>query len=263
MWFQNAEEFKSEMGHNRDGLWLPRVTKILDVKSKPALEMFLKEVGDFERAEDIKNKSAEEGSLVHEMVQKVARGLKVDIPTEIAPAVAAFREFAEARGIELHPDFIERPVTSFKNRYTGTIDALASIDGKWGVLDIKTSSGFYREYNLQTAAYVTALQEPEMRTALALPQDIETRWILRVNQHRICRACKSVLREKGGHSRVKNGRSNEPVCAADSHDWGDMEGDVELREFPYYYGDVKAFLAAKTLWEWEHSWWLKQIGYIK
>ena len=42
-----------------------------------------------------------------------------------------------------------------------------------------------------------------------------------------------------------------------------MEGDVELKEFPYYYSDVKAFLAAKTLWEWEHVFWLKKIGYLR
>src|SRR3989344_950939 len=144
MWYKDAEEFKAEMGHNRDGTWYPRVTKILDVKSKPALDMFFKEVGTYQAAEDIKNKSALEGSLVHEVVQKVATGQAVDIPKEIEPAVRMFEEFSHRRGIVFHPDFIEKPVTSLKNRYTGTVDALASVDGKFGVLDIKTATGFYR-----------------------------------------------------------------------------------------------------------------------
>lgn len=263
MWFKDAAEFKSEMGHDRDGMWFPRVTKILDVKSKPALEMFFKEMGSYESAQDVKNKSAEEGSLVHKTVQKVALGEEVDVPKEIEPAVSSFCRFYIARGIHFHPEFIERPIVSFKNRYAGTVDALASIDGKFGVLDIKTSTGFYREYNLQTAAYLLALQEWEAKQALALPRDIETRWILRIDQQRVCRQCGSRLREKGGRNKIRNGKSNGgAVCEDDVHEWGDMEGEVELREFPYYRHDIKAFLAAKTLWEWEHSYWLRQVGYL-
>jgi len=262
MWFDNAEQFKKEGGHEIDGVWYPRVTKILDVKSKPALEAFFREMGSYESAEDVKNKSAKEGSLVHEVVQKVATGQEVDIPKEIAPAVNKFAEFSEARGIFFHPEFIERPVVSFKNRYAGTVDALATIDGKFGVLDIKTSTGFYREYNLQTAAYVLALQEEELKRSLELPRDIETRWILRINQHRVCLKCRATLREKGGRSKVRSNRAPANVCLGDEHEWGEVEGDVELKEFPYYYSDIKAFLAAKTLWEWEHVFWLKQIGYL-
>ena len=261
MWYKDASEFMAEMGHNRDGTWYPRVTKILDVKSKPALEIFMREVGSYEAAEDIKNKSAEEGSLVHEVVQKVATGKPVNVPASIAPAVAAFQDFASKRGIQMHPDFIERPVISSKNRYTGTVDALAEIDSKFGVLDIKTSTGFYREYNLQTAAYVSAIQEPDSMRILALPRPIETRWILRVNQHRICTKCKATLREKGGRNKIRNANIASS-CPEDAHEWGEVEGDVELKEFPYYYADVKAFLAAKTLWEWEHSYWLRQVGYL-
>jgi ssDNA-binding Zn-finger/Zn-ribbon topoisomerase 1 len=261
MWYKDASEFMAEMGHNREDRWFPRVTKILDVKSKPALDAFFKEMGSYESAEEVKNKSAKEGSLVHEVVQKVAIAEPVDIPDSIAPAVAAFTEFSARRGIQLHPDFIERAVTSEKNRYTGTVDALAEIDGKFGVLDIKTSTGFFREYNLQTAAYVLALQEYETMKALRVPRNIETRWILRINQHKVCIACKATLREKGGRNKVRtNGKKK--VCAEDAHEWGALEGDVELREFPYYYGDIKAFLAAKTLWEWEHSYWLRQVGYL-
>lgn len=251
----------AEMGHDRDGTWYPRVTKILDVKSKPALEIFMREVGSYEAAEEIKNKSAEEGSLVHEVVQKIAVGEAVDIPPEIRPAVEMFQEFAQKRGVVLYPEFIERPVISARNRYTGTIDALAEVDGKFGVLDIKTSTGFYREYNLQTAAYVSAIQEPDSMRILALSRPIETRWILRVNQHRICAKCKATLREKGGRTKIRNAKTASS-CPEDAHEWGELEGDVELKEFPYYYGDIKAFLAAKTLWEWEHNWWLRQVGYL-
>lgn len=273
MWFRDAEHFKSISGHEVNGVWYPRVTKILDVKSKPALEFFLKEMESYSAAEDVKNKSAEEGSLVHEIVQKVAVGEEVEIPKEIEPAVLGFKEFSEERNIVFHPEFIERPIWSAKNRYAGTIDALCTIDGKFGVLDIKTSPSFYPEYNLQTAAYFSALNEFEVKQALLLPREVQTRWILRINQHKICQKCGSTLREKGGRSKVRNGKNGNGsaswrnngklVCKNSDHEWGATVGDIELKEFPYYFKDIKAFLAAKTLWEWENDYWLRQVGYLR
>lgn len=258
----DANDFKAKNGYEINGSWFPRVTKILDVKAKPALQAFFREMGSFEAAEAVKDRSAVQGSLVHEIIQRLALGDTISVPEEVRPAADAFLVFNRERNIHFHPEFIERQVWSARNRYAGTVDALASIDGKFGVLDIKTSTGFFPEYNLQTAAYVSALQEYEVKNALALPREIETRWILRVDQHRVCKTCGSRLREKGGRSKVRLGKANgTQPCQESEHAWGNLEGDVELKEFPYYFNDVKAFLAAKTLWEWENNYWLRQIGY--
>jgi len=263
-WYRNAEHFKGVSGHEVEGVWYPRVTKILDVKSKPALDYFFKEMESYAAAESVKNKSAEEGTLLHKTVQGLMVGEPVEVPKEIEPAVSAFQKFNEERGIFFHPEFIEKQIWSSRHRYAGTVDALATIDGKFGVLDIKTSPAFYPEYNLQTAAYLEALREYEVSRALSLPREIETRWILRINQHKICKKCGATLREKGGRTKIKNGKPNGiKFCKEDEHKWGKTVGDVELKEFPYYYKDVKAFLAAKTLWEWENDYWLRQIGYLR
>src|SRR3989338_528236 len=269
-WFKDAEHFKSVCGYEINGGWYPRVTQILSIKAKPALEFFFKEVGSYAAADDIKTKSAEEGTLVHETIQKLAVGEAIAVPKEIEPAASAFKEFQEKNQIFFHPEYVESRVWSNLHRYSGTVDALATIGGKFGVLDIKTSTGFYPEYNLQTAAYVLALQENDLKRALALPRDIETRWILRVDQQKKCLRCGASLREKGGRNKVRTARVNgsngngNGHCGAshEDHYWGPMEGIVELREFPYYFKDIKAFLAAKTLWEWENDYWLKQVGYL-
>ena len=263
MYYANAEKFKSENGYEVNGIWYPRVTKIVSIKSKPGLDNFFKEIGDYSSAENIKNKSAEEGSLVHNTIEKMILGEQVDIPEEIGPAVASFQKFKEEKKIIFDPKFIELRFWSPRHRYSGTADALVAINGKFGVLDIKTSSGFWPEYNLQTAAYVSALQEFDTKRSLAIPRDIETRWILRINQHRICAKCGAVLREKGGRSKIKNGRGGLFVCENEKHEWGGLEGETELREFPYLYKDTRAFMAAKILWEWENDYWLRQIGYLK
>ena len=264
MWYQDAQEFKTANGYEINGAWYPRVTRILEIKSKPGLDAFFKEVGDYSSIEEIKNRSAAEGTLVHETVQQLLTGKAIAVPEEIKPAVEAFLRFNEKKQIIFHPEYIERQVRSLRHRYAGTVDALATVGGKFGVLDIKTSTGFYPEYNLQTAAYASALQEFLVGKELALPRGIETRWILRINQHRVCRVCAALLREKGGRSKVRASKLHGPaLCVDGQHEWGAMEGDVEIKEFPEAHGDMRAFVAAKTLWEWEHAYWLKRIGYAQ
>jgi len=106
-----------------------------------------------------------------------------------------------------------------------------------------------------------------LRRAPVAPKDLKYRQYrdrLRVNFRNIF---EEAFGEIDGFQGPIN-RVNRPLFvfgtngAEDAHEWGPTEGDVELREFPYYYGDIKAFLAAKTLWEWEHNWWLKQMGYL-
>jgi len=263
MRYKDLTEFKETTGHEIAGIWYPRVTKILEVKSKPALQNFFREVGDYASVESIKNKSAEEGTLLHKTIQDYLQGKLTEIPESVKGAVTAFQKFNESKDIILHPEFVERPVWSIRHRYSGTVDALATIDGKFGVLDIKTSTGFYPEYNLQTSAYASALREFEIKKRLGLAHEIETRWILRIDQQRSCRKCGASLREKGGRKKIRFGRvGKSAVCPEDEHEWGEMKGEVAIREFPYYYKDFRAFVAAKILWEWENDYWLKQAGYL-
>ncbi|MEK7642862.1 MAG: hypothetical protein AAB372_00190 [Patescibacteria group bacterium] len=263
MRYADAKDFQDQNGYIIDGVWYPRVTRILEVKSKPGLQGFFIEMGSFEAAEAVKNKSAEHGSLVHEVVQSLAVGNDVEVPEEVRPAAEAFREYYEMRGIHFHPEYIEKQVWSGIHRYAGTVDALAEIDGKFGVLDIKTSIGFYPEYNLQTAAYVQALTEPRVRDALGLPRPIETRWILRIDQYQQCTECIAKRRDKGGRVKIRSGTGKpENYCKENEHTWGPVIGDIELREFPYFYYDIKAFNAAKTLWEWENNYWLRNAKYL-
>jgi hypothetical protein len=111
----------------------------------------------------------------------------------------------------------------------------------------------YRDYNLQTSAYIAAMKDQV--------KGLETRWILRIDQVRTCKKCKATMRSKGGRDKIrydKNGRTAAEKC---EHDWGPMTGLVEIQEFPYWHEDFHAFLGAKRLWEWENEYWLKKIGY--
>ena len=249
MFFSNKDQFKELSGYEINGIWYPRVTRIVGIKAKPALYRFYAEMENFAQGEEVKKKSASEGTLIHEYAEKMLKGEIIkEIPDSIKPAMEALSKFLSEINIQVDSDFVERRVISHKQRYAGTIDSLALINGRIGVLDIKTSAAIYRDYTLQTSAYVAALREEG--------KNIQTQWILRIDQIRKCLFCSATLREKGGRKKIKGGKQN---C---DHKWSEIIGEVELKEFPYWQENYEAFLAAKKLWEWDNQYWLKQIGYL-
>ena len=249
--FKSEEDFKAQNGYDIEGLWYPRVTRIVDMKAKPALYRFYGDVG-FENGQRISQQSAQEGTAVHEAVERLLIGEKAGtVPLQIAPSIYAFLDFFRKNKIEVDPAHVERRIVNQEHRYAGTIDTMATIGGKFGVLDIKTSEAVYRDYGIQTAAYMDSLVRE-------FPQ-LETRWILRVDQFQTCKNCHATLRTKGGRAKLKkNGRD---ACSELAHDFDAPKGVVELVELPGWQDDFKAFLGAKALWEWEHADWLRRIGY--
>ena len=257
MWDNSSpDKFKEANGYEIEGIWYPRVTSILNIKAKPALYRYYAELDNFAEAERIKDQSADEGTRVHEAAEAILTGQAVDIDEDIKPSIVAFRKFLDTRNIEVDPEWVERRVVNYNDRYAGTADAMALIDGKFGVMDIKTSQGIYRDYNLQTAAYFPPLLE-NFRT-------LQTRWILRIDQNQKCFICGATRRTKGGREKIRPPypRVNGLDYRNCNHGWGDLEGVIEMREFPYWQDDYQAFLGAKKLWEWEHSPLLRKVGYL-
>ncbi len=244
MWYQGIDNFKDENGYEIDGIWYPRVTAIVSIKAKPALYAFYAGLPDFKTGEDIKNKSAEEGTLLHETVEAILRNEPIVIPEQVKPAITAFMDFYKNNDLVAHK--IEERVVSQKHHFAGTMDVLAELNGVLGVLDIKTSVAIYRDYSMQTSAYIEALSEDKTIPPL-------TRWILRLDQSKHCLKCSATLRDKGGRVKI---RGEKVRC---DHEWGPMKGEVELKELKTFESDIKAFLACKSLWEWENEYWLKKI----
>ena len=102
MFYKDAEEFKQTNGYTIDGIWYPRVTKILEIKSKSGLDMFFKEVDSYAMVEAVKTRSALEGSMVHAAIQGLLTGGAPLISPEIAPAINSFQQFNANKGIVFH-----------------------------------------------------------------------------------------------------------------------------------------------------------------
>lgn len=245
MWYSNVENFKNANGYTIDGIWYPRVTSIIGIKAKPALYMYYAGLPSFKVGEAIKTRSAEEGTLLHETIEAILRKEQVAVPEHIKPAVNSFLEFYNQH--DIIPLKIEEQVVSKKHGYAGTIDILAEVDGQVGILDIKTSLAIYRDYGMQTAAYVEAFKEDPNIPEL-------TSWIIRLDQAKICSLCKATRREKGGNIKIRGDKKGD--CP---HQWSEMIGQYEFKEVDGFDHNIKAFLAAKTLWEWENKEWLDKI----
>ncbi len=206
--------------------------------------MFYASLPSYAAGEAIKAKSAEEGTLIHETIEAILRHDPVVIPESIKPAISAFMEFYSQNDVIAHK--IEERVVSKTHHYAGTMDVLAEVNGKLGVLDVKTSIAIYRDYSMQTSAYIEALRENPNMPPL-------TRWIFRVDQSRPCLKCSATLRDKGGREKIRNEKRK---C---EHEWGPMKGEYEIKEITTFPEDIKAFLACKDLWEWENKYWLDKI----
>jgi hypothetical protein len=244
MFYKTLEGFKTDNGYEIDGAWYPRVTSILSIKAKPGLYAYYASMPSFRAGQAATARSAQEGTAVHDTIEAILKKEEVPISHAIRPAIDAFLEFN--RNNDVKPLKIEELTISKKHGYAGTIDVLAEVNGAVGVLDIKTSMATYRDYGMQTAAYVEALMEDADTPPL-------TRWILRIDQAQKCKKCGASLRRKGGNVKVRGGVFR---C---SHEWLEVQGEYELTELKSFEDDIKAFLSAKSLWEWEHKEFLDQI----
>jgi hypothetical protein len=99
-----------------------------------------------------RDRAANLGTEIHKAIELLAQGKPwPDWPEPIQPHMDQFRRFVEAWG----PEWIasEATVYSRTGAYAGTLDAIARIDGRLLLLDVKTGKDIYPEVALQLAAY--------------------------------------------------------------------------------------------------------------
>jgi len=236
--------FKKSNGYEIEDGWYPRVTSICDIIAKPGLLKYYAEQKSFNIAQSNMVISANWGKLAHDIIEKKLAGKECGILPAILPSINAFERWLSRHKINALN--FEETVLSKNFLYAGTFDVLAEIDGKLGILDLKTSTGIWDEYSLQTAAYVQAYNEKTCGKA-------KTRWILRVDQYQECEICGAKKRDKESVQRIRGGKTN---C---QHYWGFLKGTYEFKELKDQKKDLKIFLHAKKLWEWSNRYWIGQV----
>lgn len=110
------------------------------------------------RPDQIKDAAADLGTRAHAFIDKIIHGCEPEaIPPEIEAPVMAFKDWWKRSGIELVLG--DTKIASRTYGYGGSLDALGRRNGKYVILDWKTSTGIYAEYALQVAAYAQAFTE--------------------------------------------------------------------------------------------------------
>lgn len=112
------------------------------------------------KAHDNKKKQAGSmGTLVHEWVEDYIKGGNPAMPVneQLSMAIKKFVSWVEFHNVKFLKS--EQQIYSRKYDYTGTLDFICVVDGLMYIGDLKTSSGIYPEYLIQTAAYRFARTE--------------------------------------------------------------------------------------------------------
>lgn len=153
-----------------EGVYYPSVTSILS--AMPADPFFLQWLGELgnKNAELVRNQAAREGTQVHEGIEKLLKGEKLDWVDEYGNArynlnvwkmLLRFQDFYNTvKPVTLASEMF---LYSDKYEYAGTTDFLCQVfpentPESW-LLDFKTSNHVGLSYNLQLSAYGKALEE--------------------------------------------------------------------------------------------------------
>lgn len=119
---------------------------------------------------DKKEKAATIGSYVHKFAEDYANAyingtpkpiILDNLDIEIINGINAFLEFIITHKVEFIST--ERFVYSRKHNFCGKCDAIALVDGKYTLVDYKTSNGIYNEHLYQVSGYSIALEEEDQK----------------------------------------------------------------------------------------------------
>lgn len=147
------------------GVYYPSVTSILS--AYPTSTFFLDWIKDTgHNADIIRDKAAREGTQVHEGIEKLLKGEKLEWVDEYGNAkynlavwnmLLKFQDFYNL----VKPKTLasELFLYSDKHRFAGTTDYLCQVEEEKWLIDFKTSNHVGGSYNLQLSAYGKALEE--------------------------------------------------------------------------------------------------------
>lgn len=164
------------------GYYIPGVTSILGILDKPALMPWaakmtaeyvianMPEGADKATIERValeakgahtrkKEAGGAIGTVVHKFAEHLFKGKPAEMPTDeqAIKGITALQAWIKAN--DVRPIDVELVTLSREAFFAGTMDLLASVNGRLTLVDLKTSSGIWPEFKLQTAAYRFAWME--------------------------------------------------------------------------------------------------------
>lgn len=160
------ERFYQNNKPKNHGLWLPGSSEILQVYPKGfGFEQWLKNTGH--NADEVKRRAAEEGKIVHDMLEKFFLGFEIfwtdpDNPETAAYTPEAWRSFCRfldfVKTWEPQTQLIETSLVSDKLGHGGTLDWKGKIGPDKWLIDYKNTNHVFPSHELQVASYKRLLE---------------------------------------------------------------------------------------------------------
>jgi len=157
-----------ERWYQKDGKFVPSVTWIAGYYPKGV--GFYKWLADkgWDEAQAIKQAAGDKGSKVHKAVEALINGEKLSMDAKFTDSngeeseltveewecLMSFVEWWK----EVKPEVISAEQVVFTDRYAGTVDLVCKIGKETWLIDFKTGSEIWPEYELQVSAYQHALR---------------------------------------------------------------------------------------------------------
>jgi hypothetical protein len=145
-----------------NGRQVPSVTQIIDVnlgRNKNALIAWArKEAMAGRDPTKVKEKAGDVGTIAHALIHEHLTGIHFDrsdyLPMDIDIAKNAFIAYLQwEQDQDLSVCSCELPLVHEELLYGGTIDLLADLNGRFTLIDFKSSNRLYAEHRIQVAAY--------------------------------------------------------------------------------------------------------------
>jgi hypothetical protein len=158
-----------------DGVWYPSVTTIMGAKPAPWLDAWKERWGLLALRKTMISSAI--GTEFHRCVEEYINTghygvmyAKIDgvilqgTGNRVSGMMESFVKWAKSVDADIH--FTEQKIVSRKYVYSGTLDAVGTLNGKPMLFDWKTSSRIYDDMQLQLAAYAQAYNEEHHRSDL-------------------------------------------------------------------------------------------------
>ena len=156
-----------ERWYQKDDKFIPSVTWIAGYYPKGI--GFYKWLADkgWDEAQAIKQAAGDKGSKVHKAIEDIIGGKKLKMDDKYADSSGEESELTVEEWEclmsfvdwwkETKPEVISAEQVVFTDRYAGTVDLVCKIGEEVWLIDFKTSSDIWAEYELQVSAYKHAL----------------------------------------------------------------------------------------------------------
>ena len=148
--------------YNKDGIEVPSVTTILKILNKPALTIWANNLGwNRKSVKKVLEEVSDIGTCVHELINCILSKKKLEyskphIPFSVLlPYLNNFMKFYKQH--EFEPIILEGSLSL--DKFGGTIDYYGKLNGKYTIIDFKTSKKVRLTMFLQLAAYCVMLEE--------------------------------------------------------------------------------------------------------